>query len=172
MNMFASVIKETDKLKEQTERQRQGMVPDFYFQDGSSLADVKTLTCCKTRYPPARFRNSLRHDGVRIRQAQVHAEYRSKARKVDREYNAHMGTAQGPVAARLATYGRIKGLCCGAFGEGSPDLHKLCVKLVDSGAAANEDLGAQSTQRARIRASRYIYKTLGIEMMRGIAALR
>ena len=44
MNMFVTVIKEKDKIKEQTSRQRQGMVPDFYFQGSGSLVDVKCMT--------------------------------------------------------------------------------------------------------------------------------
>ena len=137
------------------------------------MADLKTMTCCKTRYPPARFRNAVRQDAVRVRQAQITREYKKKARDMDRDYNDHTGNGQGPVEARLSTYGRIRGLICGAFGEGSPDMHTLCAKLVSAGAAARaQDLGAQSTKQAKIRASRYIYRMMGIEMMRGTAALK
>ena len=62
---------------------------------------------------------------------------------------------------------------CGAFGEGSPDLHKLCSKVADVAASTRfMEMGARSLKTAKSRATRYVYRTVGIEMMRGTAALR
>ena len=78
-----------------------------------------------------------------------------------------------PVNSKMASFGRIRGLACGAFGEGSPDLHKLAAEIAEMGAAKNyQDMGAQTTKQAKARAYRYVYKTLGVEMMRSAAMLR
>ena len=54
-----------------------------------------------------------------------------------------------------------------------PDLHKLCEKIAEVLATTRfEDLGATSINSAKARASRFVYRAVGIEMMRGTAALR
>lgn len=93
---------------------------------------------------------------------------------MDVEYNNYKGRRNlGPVALKLSSFGRVKGLACGAFGEGSTDLHDLCNKLAGS-AALNKysDMGAASAKDAKSRATRYVYRLLGIEMMRSISTLR
>ena len=45
--------------------------------------------------------------------------------------------------------------------------------FAESGAARKyQDMGAQTTNQAKARAYRYVYKTLGVEMMRSAALLR
>ena len=109
-----------------------------------------------------------------MRQGLVNAHYRDKAREIDARFNAHTTRDRpGPVGLKLASHGRVRGLVCGAFGEGSPDLHKLCNKLAEVLATTRfEDLGATSVKSAKARAFRYVFRTVGIEMMRGTAALR
>ena len=52
-------------------------------------------------------------------------------------------------------------------------MHKLCQKLIEVGAANRfRDLGATSIKMATSRAARYVYRTMGIEMIRGTAALK
>ena len=145
----------------------------MFFPQSGQLADIKGMSCCKTHYNPVRFRNATTNDAVRVRQAKVNAEYRTKARKIDNRFNNHADNRPGPVSLRLASYGRVRGLVCGAFGEGSPDLHKLCDKIAECAAATRyQDLGATNTNVAKSRASNFVYRTLGIEMMRGTAALK
>ena len=175
LNLFSLVIKHIDRVNETcNERQIQGMVPDLYIEDTQVLADIKTMTCCKTHYPPARFRNAVQHDAVRIRQNKVHGEYKDKAHFTDVEYNAFTGNKfTGPVSMKLSSFGRIHGLACGAFGEGSQDMYHLCMKIADKGGTTNyQDLGATTAKEAGSRAARYVFRTVGMEMMRGTAALK
>ena len=65
------------------------MIPDIFFPTTSKLADIKTMTCCKSHYPPCRFRNAVQNDAVRVRQGKVHTEYARKARKIDETFNNH-----------------------------------------------------------------------------------
>ena len=159
---------QSDKLK-----QVQGVVPDFFFNRTCTLGDVKTITCCQGHYPNARFRHGIRNDAVRIRQNKVTAEYRGKANKADRQYNNHQESGTGPVATKLASFGKVKGLVCGAFGEGSPDMHKLIANIVETAAIKRyQDMGARTSKDAIARANRFAYKTLGVEMMRSTSLLR
>ena len=173
-DMFSLYIKNAEKSKNLTVKQKQAIVPDFHMGKDNTLADVKTASCCKTHYHPARFRNGIRHDAVRVRQQKVHGDYKAKANKADEEFNNFTGPRHtGPVATRLSSFGRIKGLVCGAFGEGSSDLHDLCEQMASSSVGRSScELGARTTDEAKSRAKRHIYRTIGVEMMRGIAALR
>ena len=186
LNLFAPVIRslrantddedadeDTEREDTSTPRQIQGMVPDFLLTTSNQLADVKTMSCCPSNYPRERFRNGLRHDAVRVRQGKVQSQMRYKARRLDRTHNNHTDPTPGPVQAKLASYGRVLGLVCGAFGEGSPDLHALADGIADAAVATRfQDLGAASFKEAKARALRYAYRRLGMEMMRGTAALR
>ena len=101
------------------------------------------------------------------------AELHAKARKADRDYNGHTGTGPGPVLRKLVSFGRIFGYVCGAFGEGSPDLHAVCKQIAETAASTRfQDLGALSIKESTNRALRYVYRAMGMEMMRGTAALR
>ena len=172
--MFAPVIQQFDLLKASySERHRQGLIPDFFFPATNQLADIKCMSCCKSHYPPARFRNTVTNDAVRIRQGKVHSQYSLKAKRIDSEFNSHTGPTPGPVSLKLSSYGRVRGLVCGSFSEGSPDLHRLADKISDMAACTKyQDLGSLSTRDAKSRASNYVYRAIGIEMMRGTAALR
>ena len=49
----------------------------------------------------------------------MHATQHATANKIDRTYNDYQGSrGSGPVSLKLASYGRIRGLAVGAFGEG------------------------------------------------------
>ena len=176
LNIFTPVIDRGDDLRGQwDQRKRQGMIPDMFFPTSGKLADIKTMSCCKSHYSPARFRQAVQHDAVRVRQGTVHAEYMKKARTIDEDFNGYpsFDNQPGPVQLKLTSFGRVKGLVCGAFGEGSPDLHKLCDKIADVAASTKfMEMGAISMKTAKSRASRYVFRTVGIEMIRGTAALR
>ena len=174
LNMFAPVIQQFDLLQtECSERQRQGLIPDMFFPGSNQLADIKCMSCCKSHYPPARFRNATSHDAARVRQGKVHSQYHAKAKKIDSRFNNHSGNSPGPVSLKLSSFGRVRGLVCGAFGEGSPDLHRLCDKIAETAASTKyQDLVALTIKDAKSRASNYVYRAVGIEMMRGTAALK
>ena len=175
LNMFAPVIQQFEQLNEDCDqRQRQGLIPDLFFPESNQLADIKTMACCKTHYPPSRFRHAVTNDAVRVRQGKVNNLYRDKAKYIDEKFNNHpYRDRPGPVGLKLASYGRVRGLICGAFGEGSPDLFKLCDKIAGVAASSRfEDLGAIDINSAKARASRFVYRAIGMEMIRGTAALR
>ena len=174
LEIFAPHIQHIDTLKTKWgHTKRQGMIPDMLFPTSRQLADIKTITCCKSNYSPERFRRGTQHDAVRVYQGKVTAQYRAKARKIDEEFNNHTGGNPGPVGLKLSSFGRVRGLVCGAFGEGSNDLHKLCKKIIVSAASHRfSDLGATSCEMAKVRATRYVYRTIGLEMMRGTANLK
>ena len=174
LEVFAPHIQHIKTLKSTWgHTKRQGMIPDMLFPTSRQLADIKTITCCKSNYSPERFRRGVQHDAVRVYQGKVTAQYRTKARKIDREFNNHAGRNPGPVGLKLSSFGRVRGLVCGAFAEGSNDLHKLCQKIIVSAASHRfSDLGATSCEMAKVRAVRYVYRTIGLEMMRGTANLK
>ena len=161
LNIFAPYIDRLNYMRSGwDERKRQVMIPDIFFPTISKMGDIKTMTCCKSHYPPCRFRRAVENDAVRVRQDKVDAEYKRKARKIDENFNNHpVNSARpGPVGLKLTSFGRVKGFACGAFGEGSPDMHKLCNKLADVAASTRfMEMGARSLKTAKSRASRYVY---------------
>ena len=111
---------------------------------------------------------------MRVRQGKVNSHYRVKAKLIDVKYNGHQDANRpGPVELKFTSFGRVRGLVCGAFGEGSPDLHTLCAKLTEVAAATRfRDLAATNTKAAKARAARFVYRAIGIEMLKGTAALK
>ena len=56
-------------------------------------------------------------------------EYLPKARELDRQYSGVEQGTVGPVQRKLESFGEVKGLVFGAFGEGSEDVHSLVQNL-------------------------------------------
>ena len=173
--LFNASIHETGwkQLDNKPPRTRQGLIPDFFINDDNYLVDIKAMSVCPSRYGADKFKNNKKHEAVRTRQKGVHAEYHRKASKIDREYNNHESTQSGPVSIRLAQFDRIRVFACGAFGEGSSDLHDLCAAIAKKAAVTKfQDMGARSTEEAYSRALRYVYRVIGMEMMKGAAMLK
>ena len=59
----------------------------------------------------------------------LNGEYLSKAREVDRQFGGVLAGTVGPVQRKLESFGEVKGLVFGAFGEGSEDVHSLVQSL-------------------------------------------
>ena len=101
------------------------------------LADLKCMSVCKSNYPPIRFRHGIRHDAAKVRQNKVWRQHRrNPAHTIDIN---HCGwdpatSTMGPCQTKLVSYGRTKGLVVGGYAEGSPDLHALINKMVETGA--------------------------------------
>jgi len=125
-------------------RKRQGLVPDFRlkFQRGresgagagassrgseSVLAELKVLSCCKTRYPQGNLAKA-----VDRRAEQLPGEYLKKAKDVGQRFCGAAVGQQGPVEEKLVGMGNLRGLVFGAFGEASKDVHDLVQRLADS----------------------------------------
>ena len=105
------------------------MVPDFRFkipsEHGESqvkLAELKLLSCCPTWYTPA-VRSKVRATEKRAQGLQK--IYRDKAKALDQTISGTNRGQRGPVERRLDEFGDIMGLCFGAWGEASQDVHDL-----------------------------------------------
>ena len=58
-------------------------------------------------------------------------EYTRPLAKLDTKYHNTPQGETGPLVTRLRTFGRLRGLVVGAWGEGSRDLHSLLDTLAD-----------------------------------------
>jgi len=143
--LFAALIPQAGRARLDSEpaRKRQGLVPDFLISapEGTSqacLAELKTLHFGSSTYPPSQ----QRCDAVRCRARTLDGEYAAKARSIDERY---CGTPQGevgPVRRQLQSYGSVKGLVFGAWGEASSDTHALLHTLARQGARVRwRDMG-------------------------------
>ena len=59
-------------------------------------------------------------------------EYRRKAKYVDQDLLGVATEEKGPVERRLDEFGNLVGLCFGAWGEASTDVHKLIQTLAEA----------------------------------------
>ena len=132
--LFAALIPQAGRalLDSQPKRKRQGLVPDFlvYAPEGPNrtcLMELKTLHFGTSTYPLS----ATRCEAVRVRAGAIGGE---NAAKVDERY---CGTPQGevgPVRRQLLSYGTVRGLVFGAWGEASSDAHELLHLLAKKGA--------------------------------------
>ena len=110
---------------------RWGIVPDFLFGEAlkgwsGMLAELKVVSCCKSYYPMGK---STR--GVETRAGRVPAEYVRRAREADQKYCGTPEGEVGPVQQHLESFGPVRALVFGAFGEGSPGVHSLLESLAE-----------------------------------------
>ena len=135
--LFAPLIPQAgrSRLNQQPARKRQGLVPDFLIHapEGPSqavLLELKTLHFGTSTYPAAAERCAA----VARRARTLPGEYARKAQTVDIQYCGCPPGELGPVARKLMSYGRVRGLVFGAWGEASPDAHQLLNQLARQGA--------------------------------------
>ena len=152
-NLFAGLLSQ-EGLAELggKERKQQGLVPDFQIDEG--LAELKIIGCCPAHYPGT--------GGVRPverRAAQIQKEYEDKLRDVDQPH--------GPALARLHSYGPVKGLVVGAFGEFSDDLHALVDGLVKAKLPGPPELN----KAARSVVYPYLRRRIAVAAVKGHAKL-
>ena len=127
------------RLDLETKRKRQGLVPDFLVYERSPegfelpcLMELKTLHFGTTTYP---LNPEPRCGAVSRRAAGLHAEYCDKARATDTRYCGTSLGETGPVLHKLLSYGRVRGLVFGAWGEGTEDLERLLGQMARQGAS-------------------------------------
>ena len=136
--LFSHLIPAQALSRMERGRKRQAMVPDFRLEmphpTGGSwfqLAELKVLSCCETWYNSSSSGNVR---GTDKRASGLQSSYRKKARDVDQQIPGahHQAQERGPVEKRLEEFGDILGLCFGAWGEASQDVHTLIQALADS----------------------------------------
>ena len=171
MNLFVAHVHHFDP-----HRSNQVCVPDIMYRRGyapkNTLADVKTITVCPSRYGPARLQQ--RCGAVNARAALITGEYAAKAREGDRKYNGvAQGAQPGPLQQEMTSYGRIEGLVFGAYGEVSRDVDALVKLAATHGAPARwRDMGARNVMEARSTITQQWRRTLGVQGVRAHAALK
>ena len=134
--LFSHLIPAEALSRFESGRARQGLVPDFRFQVPSdlgesqvALAELKVISCCKTWYAPGAG-NRVRATNKRAQGLQ--AIYKNKARALDQTISGTTEGQRGPVERRLDEFGPLIGLCFGAWGEGSNDVHRMVDMLAKS----------------------------------------
>ena len=71
----------------------------------------------------------------------VHGEYLTKARHIDRQYCGAQPGVPGPVEGKLRTYGAVRGLVFGSWGDASTKVKPLASAAVGRGNAATSEGG-------------------------------
>ena len=117
-------------------RGRAGLIPDFKIllpsQTGGTepvLAELKVIGAARTWYPRS---GRSGEKGVERRANRLTGEYTRPLARLDQTYHNTPPGQVGPLVRRLQTFGRLRGLVVGAWGEGSKDLHGLLDVLADS----------------------------------------
>jgi hypothetical protein len=171
---------------------QRSMVPDLMFsdpddRDSEELIDLKTISHSRSSYNRARIRGEI--SAVNARAAKVNDEYDKHAVDLDHRFNGcplyetdqatgdirrHQNgskvrsTQVGPVRALLRTYGAVKGLVYGSFGEAGDDVHST-LKII-AGRIAREnwmEMGARNQPEAEAALSSRFYREWGIGNARG-----
>ena len=91
------------------------------------LHELKVISFGKTRYKPG-----AKDRAVDIRARNLHEEYVAKARNADQQYGGVEVGRRGPVESKLLSFGQVKGLVFGNFGEASEATHKLLDTIATS----------------------------------------
>ena len=110
---------------------------------------------------------------VAARAGAIPREYQTKALRLD---HRHCGTPEGtpgPVTQKLASYGRIRGLAFGAYGEASQDVHDL-VSILAVNCASRQwvRMGSRDPEEAAATLKRSLYRSWGLMAMRSQARLK
>ena len=152
------------------------MVPDLMFTNPSTgkrwFADVKGLGRGTSTYKASDVKAGRTAEAVARRGRAVHREYVRPAKHLDRKYGPAglEDDETGPVEAKLAEYGRVRGFVFGAAGELSPDLMEFISELARMGAAKSwRRMGARNVLEARNLIARMALETLGIAAVRANA---
>ena len=127
--LFSREIPQEGLSRLERGRTRQTMVPNFKIsipQTGGrsepQLWELKVISSCPTRYP----RNPKPEGRAVDRRANLlQGEYTAKARKADRKYGNTTEGQIGRMEQKLLSFGRVRGLVVGAWGEISEDFKCL-----------------------------------------------
>jgi hypothetical protein len=145
----------------------------LFKKTNAQLGELKVIGQCATYYNPRTV--VKRCGGVEARARGIQSLYEFKARKADIAYNdcdPH-STAKGPMAVRLAEFGKIKSLVMGTRGEASKDLLQLIGEMADvSGERCWREIGARSPKDARKYMLGVLRRKIGIASVTANATLK
>lgn len=134
--LFSHLIPNEAMSRIEGGRKRQGLVPDFRLEMPSitggteyRLAELKIISCCDTWYKPSASSNTR---ATEKRAKGLQMEYHRKAKKVDHDLLGVAAGEKGPLERRLDEFGNLIGLCFGAWGEASTDVHNLIQTLAEA----------------------------------------
>ena len=92
----------------------------------ATLAELKCIGAVKSWYS-----RGSKEKGVERRASVLTGEYTRPLAKLDTKYHNTPQGETGPLVTRLRSFGRLRGLVVGAWGEGSRDLHsRVCHEQV------------------------------------------
>ena len=173
--LFAPLLPQRgrDETASYPHRKRQGMVPDFKLttpEGFDSLMELKVVGLAPTWYGRDRL---ARCGAVAARTREIQSEYIQKARDLDSRFSTAVPASPGPVELKLASFGRIRGLTFGAFGEASDDVHDL-VSLLAAGQASRDwaSMRCRDSNEAKALIARTLYRSWGLMAVRSQARLK
>ena len=114
-----------------------GLVPDFELKfNPRELGEIKGIVLGKVlhcdRAPSVVSEGSSAY-AVKARAQTIQRECERKAAVADAKHNGTLPGAQGPIAAKLASFGKVQALAFGWFGECSPALEHLLSRAAEFG---------------------------------------
>ena len=106
---------------------------------------------------------------VSERAHRVNGDYVNHARQLDTAY----GAGAQPFLQRLQSFGPVRGLAAGQYGEVSPDVHSLVAVCAESIASRRwRELGARSAKEACGFVTAAVKRRLGLVLVREMARFR
>ena len=161
---------------------RGGLIPDlvilrFYLASSDGLPVTRTYDVKTIGYSEKYYRASIaRGRAADIRAAEVPADYETKARKVDAEYNGwpyQRGGPPGPVLTLLRSLPPVTGLGVGFAGEFSRDVGQFISAVAEKGTVVPERFGCcHGSDQARGVIASFVRRAFGRTSLRGVARTR
>ena len=145
------------------------MVPDFKL--GATLMELKCYGVSNIFVDAATL--MTRCGSTKKRASQVHPDYLKKCKEKDIIVNKVPAGTKGPMQTKLESYGKIKALVVGPWGEASTDLHEFIEKIIEMTTFKKwKSMGADNPKDAKAVISNYVYKALGVTFVRAQAKLK
>ena len=165
------------KWEATTRRGKQGYIPDIRYSDKQGnlrIADVKLINNCETNYQTTKKMRSKKCEAVNHYERSIYAKYMRQMRTVDHIYNETpkiLGKLQdGPCTRHMNSFGKIQGLCVGAFGERSQAFEKLIDYIAEEQAGHVWLLSGYRSSAEAKGVIKYRFQTeIAIECMRSRA---
>ena len=156
-------------------RKRQGLVPDFLVYaswegpEQPCLMELKTLHYGRSTYTG----DAGRCAAVGRRARALPGEYAGKARGLDRQFCGTVDGEAGPVERHLMSFGVVRGLVFGAWGEASPDTELLLSHVAATGAERHwRSMGCPDPLQARGALAWLLRRRWGMTALRENARLK